>query len=466
MNFSEVVYSKLPLPLQNGAVSLYGVYWKWLRFGGNYRFHEKSYSLRNRYTTDQWAEYQRNKLSELLEICVNNVPYYSREWSQEQKGEALKGDLLALPLLEKEPLRADPSDFVRTDRSPLLKITTYTSGSTGTPIASICTPSEIRDSLAIREVRSANWAGVSFKLPRATFSGRMVEPDPESTGPYYRFNAVEKQVYFSPFHLRPETAHSYIEALKKHKIQWMTGYAVSYYLLAKFILEAGLDVPPLEAIITTSEKLTPEMRTAMEKAYRCRVYEEYSTVENVLFASECEQGRLHVSPDAGIVEILRPDGSPCDPGEVGEVIATCLTRSYQPLIRYRLGDLAAWDGEPCPCGRSMPVIKEVVGRLEDVVVGPDGRQLVRFHGIFTHQPHVIEGQIIQESLNQIRVKIVPVEGFSEADKWDIVNRVHQRLGNQVKVVVELVSSIERTKSGKFKAVISLLKNDNHHSPYS
>lgn len=457
MSSSEIVYSKLPLPLQKAAVSVFGVYWKWLRFGGNYRLYTQSYEARDLFTVGQWTEYQNDKLKGLLEICVNHIAYYSREWSQEQKAAALKGDLSALPLLEKEPLRADSSDFLRTDRRLVLKITNYTSGSTGTPIASICTPSEIRDSLAIREVRSANWAGVSFKLPRATFSGRMVEPDPESKGPYYRFNAVEKQVYFSPFHLRPDTAHFYVEALRKHKIQWMTGYAVSYYLLAKFILEAGLDVPPLKAIITTSEKLTPEMRTVMEKAYRCRVFEEYSTVENVLFASECEQGRLHVSPDAGIVEILRPDGSTCDPGEVGEVIATCLTRSYQLLIRYRLGDLAAWDEKPCPCGRSMPVIKEVVGRLEDVVVGPDGRQLVRFHGIFTHQPHVMEGQIIQESLNQIRVKIVPVEGFSEADKIDVINRVQQRLGNQVKVIVELVPSIERTKSGKFKAVISLIQ---------
>ncbi|HOW92795.1 MAG TPA: hypothetical protein PK883_10805 [Anaerolineaceae bacterium] len=218
-----------------------------------------------------------------------------------------------------------------------------------------------------------------------------------------------------------------------------------------------MEVPPLKAVVTTSEKLTAEMREVMEKACHCRIYEEYSTVENVLFASECEHGHLHVSPDAGIVEILRPDGKQCDPGEIGEVVATCLTHSYQPLIRFRLGDLAAWDEEPCPCGRSMPVIKEVVGRIEDVVVGPDGRQLVRFHGIFTHQPHVIEGQIIQESLSLIRVKIVPTKGFSDADQVDIINRVHQRLGNEVEVIVELVQEIERTKSGKFKAVISLIQ---------
>ncbi|MDQ3011956.1 MAG: hypothetical protein M3X11_14765, partial [Acidobacteriota bacterium] len=215
----------------------------------------------------------------------------------------------------------------------------------------------------------------------------------------------------------------------------------------------------LKAVITTSEKVTAEMRRVMESAYGCRVYEEYSTVENVLFASECEAGRLHVSPDIGVVEILRPDGTPCEPGETGEVVATSLMHYSQPFIRFRLGDLAAWDGEPCNCGRAMPVIKEVVGRIEDVVTGPDGRQLVRFHGIFVNQPHIREGQIIQEALDRIRVKIVPTAEFTEADVADIIARVQQRLSAEVRVIVEPVADIPRTKSGKFQAVISLLSQN-------
>jgi len=104
----------------------------------------------------------------------------------------------------------------------------------------------------------------------------------------------------------------------------------------------------------------------------------------------------------------------------------------------------------------MPVIKEVVGRIEDVVVGPDGRQMVRFHGIFVNQPHVREGQIVQEALDRIRVKVVATEGFGENDVRDITGRIRQRLGD-VQVDVEVVDSIPRTKAGKFKAVVSLLE---------
>jgi phenylacetate-CoA ligase len=456
MSKFDKIYAKAPIWLQNTLVSTYGLYWHWLRFGGSYQSHLRDYKSREHFSSKDWQAYQQTQLKDLLSICMKSVPYYRDTWSESEKQAAREGYLKALPLLEKGPLREGPQRFCRDDQHPLFKLTHHTSGTTGTPIQSIWRISEYRNALALRESRSANWAGVSFSQPRATFSGRLVEPDPDRFKAVYRYNAVEKQVYFSAFHLKPEAAHQYVDALWKHKTKWLTGYAVSYFLLAKMILDQNLKVPELKAVITTSEKLTPSMRVVMQEAYGCPIYEEYSTVENALFASDCEKGRLHVSPDVSMVEILRPDGTACEPGEVGEVVTTCLMRSYQPLIRFRLGDLAAWDPEPCPCGRQMPVIKEVVGRIEDVVIGPDGRQLVRFHGIFTDQPHVIEGQIIQESLDNVTVRIVPSEGFIDADILDIKSRINKRLGHQVHIDVQLVERIQRTKVGKFKAVISKL----------
>jgi len=455
----DKVYKLFPPSIQNFLFSSYGMYWKWLRFGGNFKKYVAEYRQRERFSDQEWKSYQETQLNALITIAHKNVPFYRSAWSKDQFQEALNGNLAALPLLEKEALRKQPLPFIRDDLYPLHTKHFATSGTTGTPIETFWTVSEVRNSLALREARSANWAGVSFQEPRATFSGRMVETNPDSNGPFYRYNSAEKQVYLSAFHLRPDTTKDYVKALHKHHVVWMTGYAVSFYLLAKQILDQKIQVPPLKAVITTSEKLTPEMRQVMEEAYHCRVYEEYSTVENALFASECEQGRLHVSPDVSIIEILREDGTPCKPGEIGEVVTTCLMRTYQPFIRYRLGDLAAWDDEPCPCGRSMPVIKEVVGRLEDVVVGPDGRQMVCIHGIFVEQPHVREGQIIQEALDFIRVKVVPTDGFNNEDIQDIIQRVQQRLGESVRVEVELVDEIPRTKAGKFKAVISNLKQE-------
>ena len=453
----DSAYARLPTWAQHLAVSAYGAYWRRLRFGRGFADSVREYGSLDGASAAEFAEVQRARLRQVLAVSATQVPFYRTTWSDEQRGAAMAGELHRLPLLEKEPLRRDPRAFVREDVKVRRELTFHSSGSTGTPIASYWTVPELRRAMALREVRSARWAGVSFTETRATFSGRMVEPDPDSRGPYHRFNAAERQVYLSPFHLRRDTAASYVAALERHGVRWLTGYAVSYYLLARFILQEKLGVPALKAVITTSEKTTAEMRRVMEKAYRCRVYEEYSTVESALFASECEQGSLHVSPDACVVEILRPDGTHCSPGESGEVVTTCLIRDYQPLIRFRLGDVAAWSPDPCPCCRAMPVLREVIGRTEDVVVGPDGRVMVRFHGVFTDQPHVRLGQVVQESPDRIRLRVVPAEGFGEADERDLAGRVHQRLGATVTVIVERVERIPLTKAGKFQAVISLLK---------
>lgn len=454
MSVLDCIYAHLPVSLQNISISVYGYYWRWLRFGNGYSVYLRTFEQREFFSDLQWKNWQQEQLRKLLISCLS-TPYYSQNWTLEQKKAAREGRLSDLPFLEKKQLRANSKSFLRSDIHPKRILTFFTSGSTGTPIASYWTISELRASIALREKRSAKWAGVSFSEPRATFSGRMIEPNPDSTGPFYRFNFAENQVYFSPFHLRPDTAKEYIDALSKHNVRWLTGYAVSYYLLSKFILDQDIKVPAtIKAVITTSEKLTEEMRDVIKKAFHCQVFEEYSTVENVIFASECEKGNLHISPDAGIVEIIRPDGSQCAPGEIGEVVATCLLKTFQPLVRYRLGDMAAISDEICSCGRSMPIIKEVVGRIEDVVTGPDGRQMVRFHGIFTGQPHILEGQIIQESVELIIVRIVASDGFSIQDESDLISRVTQRLGKQIKVNIEKVDFIPRTKAGKFQAVIS------------
>jgi phenylacetate-CoA ligase len=153
--------------------------------------------------------------------------------------------------------------------------------------------------------------------------------------------------------------------------------------LARFIQERNLDAPQLKAVITSSEKLTVEMRKTFQDVYQCKTYDSWSGLEACGLVSECEHGSLHMSPDLGILEILDEAGQPVKPGEVGEVVCTGLINYDQPLIRYRIGDRMRLGNNNCSCGRNMPtVIEEIVGRVEDTVIGQDGREMVRFHGIF------------------------------------------------------------------------------------
>lgn len=447
----DAAYAHSPSWVQKVGVNAYGRYWRWARFGGSYGMHCALFRQREWADESAWRRFQAERLADLWE-AAQEAPFYRSRWSPAQKKAARAGMLAELPLLTKGEVRRDPKSFLSRKRRPRLSF--HTSGSTGTPIVTYWTLDELRESMALRETRSADWAGVSFGEPRATFSGRMAQPDSDEDADIYRFNAAEEQVYLSPFHLSPRTVAHYVEALRRHGSAWGTGYAVSFYVLATLIEASGLRAPKLKAVVTTSEKVTPKMRQTIERVFECRVFEEYSTVENVVFASECPDGRLHVSPDACIVEILRPDGSPAPPGEVGEVVATGLFRASQPLIRYRVGDLAAWDPGPCACGRGMPVLKEVLGRVEDEIVGPDGRRLVRFHGVFLNLPSIREGQIVQEALDRILVRIVPEAGFGPEQEKELINRTKQRLGSGVAVSVQVVDHIDRDSRGKFRAVVS------------
>ena len=443
-------------------VSTFGAAWHWRRFGPGYKRALRGFIERERSTADQWRAYQTRALRELLTLAMTRIPYYREAWA----GQALTPQVIArftldelasLPILEKDATRASPDAFCVDGKPPPGATITPTSGSTGTPVRVYFTNDEFRRSLALRESRACRPAGVSYGLPRATFSGRMIVPDPESRGPFHRFNVVERQVYFSAFHLSARNASAYVKPLVDHGIVWGTGYTHAWEQLAGFVLEQGITPPPtLRAVITTSEKLTPGARAKIEAAFRCRVYEEYGTVEDAVFACQHADGRLRLSPDAGILELVRADGSVIPPTSTdeGQTITTSFMRRGQLFLRYRLGDVARWDPTPDTSGFGMPILGEIVGRLEDVVEGPDGRRTVRFHGVFTELEGVREAQVIQEERDRLRIKVVPSPAFGEHTVREIERRVKARLTDRMRVDVERVDEIPRTKAGKFQAVIN------------
>jgi phenylacetate-CoA ligase len=141
------------------------------------------------------------------------------------------------------------------------------------------------------------------------------------------------------------------------------------------------------------------------------------------------------------------------------MVCTGFLNYDQPLIRYRIGDVAKLSANQiCECKRNMPIVDEIIGRTEDVVTGSDGQQMVRFHGIFINIPSIVEGQIIQHSTTSFEIKVVSSKPLTNEEKKILYKRMESQLG-QVKITINPVTSIARTASGKFKAVISHVKND-------
>jgi len=262
------------------------------------------------------------------------------------------------------------------------------------------------------------------------------------------------QLYCSAYHLAPDLIPFYLEAIRRHRLVYLLGYTSALCSLARGILDrGGLDLQ-LKVVITNAEPLYAHQRELIAKAFGCPVRETYGMAEAVAAAGECEEGRLHLWPEAGVVEVLNAQGMAVAGPEPGDLVATGLLNTAMPLIRYRIGDritLAAPETR-CLCGRSLPVVERIEGRCDDVLITRDGREVGRLDPVFKSTTAVREAQIIQESVDRVRILYVAGPGFGASDDASLRLRIRERLGD-VEVILEPVKSVPREANGKFRAVI-------------
>lgn len=452
------IYPHLPVFVQNWAITAYGYAWRERRFGGIFDTELNGFKDREIFSDLQWKDYQTVQLRKLLTHAFETVPFYKQQFtdlgfSGSQFNKFELEDLQNIPHLTKDDLRCFGKTTLLSTLPEKDGQFFSSSGSTGTPTQILFSRAMHQRWSAGFEARIRHWAGVDRHTPRGMIGGRRVVANGDAQPPYYRYNSFEKQVYFSAYHISAANAKDYMHGITKHGVEYMTGYAMSNYFLARFFEEQNFSPPQLKAVITSSEKLTPEMRSTFKNVYRCKTYDSWSGVEACGLVSECEHGSLHISPDLGIIEILDVHGHPVKPGEAGEVVCTGLINYDQPLIRYRIGDVMRLATEPCTCGRNMPVISEIIGRVEDTVIGKDGREMVRFHGIFIGLPNLIEAQVIQWTVDHFDILVVTNGKWTENEAMLIRNRMDNQLGS-VNVDIKVVDGIPRNRNGKFQAVIS------------
>lgn len=454
------LYSRLPVFGQNAAISLYGLGYKRRVTGQNFGDVAAEFRNRDNWQSSRMQDYIAEKLEHMLLHAWDNVPYYRTRWSTAglTRTNLTHSGLQALslvPITPKSHLRLNPKAFLAsTSANSRSHVRETTSGTTGEPIVVTRTQKLQQAFLGAREARSFGWAGTSILLPRATIGGRMVVPWAESGAPYYRYNYAERQCYFSAFHISPSHLDDYLEGFHRYRPRVLTGYASSYFSLARMMLarDLTLDYQP-DALILWAEQLTPGMKRVIERAFRAHPYEEYSSVEDAALATECEHGNLHVSLDFGIIEICDEEGNPLAPGLPGRILCTSLLNDVQPLIRYDIGDFASLSPDPCTCGRDQfPVLRGLIGRVEDTIITPDGREIVSICSGLDLR-HVLAIQIVQEALDLVKIRIIPATDFNEQDERLLKDTIASKRLGKMHIVFESVSDLERTAQGKVRRVI-------------
>ncbi len=449
------LYWRLPVVLQEASLSLYAGHLDNLYYGDGYEGWRQNFKRWQAWTRSDAEAWQSQQLQSLLELAATRVPYYRTEWKNvDWKSVRSSTDLHILPVLEKQAIRQNEQAFIVKGLNPKSLWMEKTSGTTGTALRIYWPMAMLPKWWALTEVMIRNVAGVGQNIPRAMMGGRTIVPGDAQQPPYWRFNRRWRQLYLSSYHVSHDTAQDYVAAIRTYGSQWITGFGSPIAALAETALETGVPSVPLQTAIVSGDTLLPGMRSSIENFFQCKCFDSYGQCEGVAMAMECPQGRMHVIPAVGILEILREDGSPCRLGEVGEMVATGLLNDAMPLIRYRLGDYAAWaEDQHCPCGNQQPIIINLEGRTDDYLITATGRKIGRL-AAFRRSPSIHSAQLVQDSPGHAFLLVRPGNNYSHKDALAVRDDILSRVGDLDIEIVE-VSEIPKTPLGKTILVVRL-----------
>lgn len=446
---------------QNIAISIYGIWIQFVRFGGDYKNVASNVEQLGKTITtrDQLEKYRNGKLNEFVSYAYRHSPYYKRVFDDikvSPENILTKEDLACLPILEKEPLRSGVIDIVSKDRSlgKLLKV--KTTGTTGTPLSIYSDKAARRLNYAFYS-RFLKNSGINLHAKRATFGGRIFVPSWQTKPPFWRLNYFQSNLLFSSYHLADKNIPFYIKKLKSFKPAYIDSYPSSLFTIAQYAKDHNISLSGITKAITTSaETLFSEQRAIIEEAFEVPIFDQYGAAEMCIFSAQCREGVYHLHEDYGVVEFIREDGSSALPGEDAEIVCTGFVNKAFPLIRYRIGDRGVYSDETCACGSPFPVLTELLGRIDDVILTPDGRRVGRLSPVVKGFP-VKEVQYIQHCINELEVLVVKAEGYSSKVEKLLEQELRKRLGQDICLKFIYVDRINRGKGAKLKSIISHLK---------
>jgi phenylacetate-CoA ligase len=201
----------------------------------------------------------------------------------------------------------------------------------------------------------------------------------------------------------------------------------------------------------------PHQAAVLQRVFGCAVADGYGGRDSGFIAHACPAGGNHITAEDIVVEVVDEQGRPLPPGEPGEVVVTHLYSTGFPFVRYKNGDVAVLDDAQCKCGRGLPLLKEVRGRTNDVLLAEDGSMVhdVAIAMVLRDMPGVNGFKVIQETLHHCRLQLITDDRFQKmGSESRIRDTFHARLGRGVNLDIEYVAAIEPEKTGKYRYVVS------------
>ena len=234
------------------------------------------------------------------------------------------------------------------------------------------------------------------------------------------------------------------------------------HTLARLSIRQNVRLEGLLEVRTFAEALAPDLRDLCREAWGVPLTDIYSTNDAGYVALQCpEHTHYHVQAEGLFVEVLDAQGNPCGPGEVGRVVLTTLQNYAMPLVRYDIGDYAEV-GPPCPCGRGLPVLNRIVGRVRNMFVTADGKS---FWPSFGHLRlseilPVRQFQFVQKTTTLVEGRFVTDRPLDDNEEATLREHVTSKMPPGIELRVTYCDRIERSAGGKYEDYVSELPGAN------
>jgi phenylacetate-CoA ligase len=414
------------------------------------------------FSPEEISAVQVQNLRRFLMQIGDKVPYYRELFAElgfDPQGVTDIAALQALPLLDKPTIRANCDSMTAEDANNLKHFNT--GGSSGEPLIFYLGKERVSHDVAAKR-RATRWWGVDIGDKEIVLWGSPIELGAQDRARLMRDRLFRTEL-LSAFDMSRENLRRFIERIESSRPKMLFGYPSSLALLAEYAIahKKRLDHLGIRVVFVTSECLYDQQRQVIETAFGCPVANGYGGRDAGFIAHQCPEGSFHMTAEDMVVEIVDGAGRVLPAGETGEIVVTHLFTSEFPFVRYRTGDVGALAANPCVCGRGLPVLASLEGRTTDFVTASNGTVL---HGlaliyVLRDMPGVEAFRIIQESLHHTRVELVTDKRHRITLKESIQKPFRQRLGQDVDISIDYLDAIPREESGKYRYVVSKLKQD-------
>ncbi|WP_262475342.1 phenylacetate--CoA ligase family protein [Acinetobacter radioresistens] len=446
MYLIKSLFFKMPYFIQNLVISLINTNLYRVRHSGKYQYYREYFEKTDLLNKNDLALESEKRLKIFLEYATKNSSWFQ---SYAEKG------LSGFPILEKKDL-LENLELITTISSNNEKITSKTSGTTGTALKVYYTKEDMQERFALLDHFREKYG---YKLGKKTawFSGKkVVIPSDLEKGICYRDDFINKIRFYSTFDINARNFNIYWNSLQEYKPEYIVGYPSSVYEICALAKSKGLkSLFSVKVFFPTAETVLDEHRAVIESILGCKVVDQYASSEGAPFILECPLGGMHIHPLSGIFEYKYPGT------DNKEILVTSFSTRGTPLIRYSVGDSIEIENDlKCACGSNHPLVKNIEGRKQDYIYTKDMGKISLSH--ITLCINEVEGilllQAVQDDLHELKISIVVDSRFNANQEKIFIMSLRRMVGQNIIITLKKVDDIPKEKSGKFRIVKNNIKS--------